>query len=440
MNFVCLLSARLPAPHLEWLPCSFGRKKPKIRSVSRLQIRTAGTVDDWALLRWTNGEGDALSLAPPRAEETTTLPPAPFGIAYPALLKGVGRVYLWGDGFSTRTQQVVLERDLAERYLREASALVRQYARRGAPMETAQERLQQAQTLYSEHQWAECLAASVAAAEASVVSLARARLARMHGRTAFLWGVWVEEPADGEATLAALAPPLNLITFRKLDPSRGRCPLLQQAQGMRAAVAAFWAECDLFPQSVDALRNAIAAYRGSVRYWNIVAHLHRCEPSEPLTQRIGALCEAGRDTDFGIVRLLHGAHSFYEASSPYALLMQCTEAGVPYEAVHLEWRWYDGTLYDLDHLLERYGELGKPIHLSISLPLEEGYSVFSRDEPLAWVEQACLIALSKAYVVALQVPLRATASSAGALGADGQPSAYWQQIAQVAAWNAVMLD
>jgi hypothetical protein len=408
--------------------------------VSRLEIRTAGAVDDWTLLRWTNGEGDALSLAPPCAEETATIPPAPFGIAYPAPLKGVGRVYLWGDGFSTRTQQVVLERDLAERYLREASALVRQYARRGAPMETAQERLQQAQTLYSEHQWAECLAASVAAAEASVVSLARARLERMHGRTAFLWGAWAEEPAEGEALLSALTPPLNLITLRKLDPSEGQRPLLQQAQGMRAAVAAFWAECDRLPQSVDALRDAIAAYRGSVRYWNIATHLHRCEPSEPLTQQIGALCEAGRAADFGIVRLLHGAHGFYEAASPYPLLEQWTEARVPYEAVHLEWQWYDGTLYDLDQLLERYGELGKPTHLSISLPPEGGYSVFSRDEPLAWVQQACLIALSKAYVVALQVPLRATASSAGALGSDGQPSAYWRQIAQVAVWNASMLD
>jgi hypothetical protein len=59
----------------------------------------AGAVDDWTLLRWTNGEGDALSLAPPRAEETATMPPAPFGIAYPAPLKSVGRVYLWGRQF-----------------------------------------------------------------------------------------------------------------------------------------------------------------------------------------------------------------------------------------------------------------------------------------------------------------------------------------------------
>jgi len=78
--------------------------------------------------------------------------------------------------------------------------------------------------------------------------------------------------------------------------------------------------------------------------------------------------------------------------------------------------------------------------LSISLPPEGGWGVFSRAEPLAWLEGACLIALSKPYVIALQVPLRATERSAGALDASGQPSAYWRQLAQVAAWNASLLD
>jgi len=405
-----------------------------------LEIRAEGVVDDWALLRWTNGEGDALSLAPPRVGVTTTVPPAPFGIAYPAPLEGVGRVYLWGDSFSARAQQIVLERDLATRYLKAAGALVRQYARRGAPMKTAQEHLQQAQALHSEQRWAECLAASVVAAEASVVSLARARLERMRGRTAFLWGVWAEEPADADAPFPALSPPLNLLTLRRLEPSDSWRTLLQQAHGMRAAVAAFWTECDLPRQSVDALRDAIAAYRGSVRYWNIAANLHRCAPSESLVQQIGALCEAGRAADFGIVRLLHGAHGFYEPHNPYVLFEQCAESDVPFEAVHLEWQWYDGALYDLDQLLERYGELGKPIHLTLSLPPEAGYGIFSRAEPLGWVEGACLIALSKAYVIALQVPLRATERSGGALDASGQPCAHWRQLAQVAAWNASLLD
>jgi hypothetical protein len=335
---------------------------------------------------------------------------------------------------------LTLERALATRYLKAASALVKQYARRGVPMQTAQQSLQQAQALQSEQRWVDALTASVAAAEASVVSLARARLERMHGRTAFLWGVWVQEPADADAPFPALTPPLNLVTIRKLEPSDDWRTLLHRAQSIRAAVATFWAECDLPHQSQDALRDAIAAYRGSVRYWNIAANLHRCEPSERVAHQIGALCEVGRAADFGIVRLLHGTHGTYEPCSPYALLGQCAEADAPYEAVHLEWQWYDGALYDFDQLLERYGELGKPIHLSISLPLEGGYDIFSRAEPLAWLEGACLIALSKPYVIALQVPLQSTASSGGALDTNVQPSAFWRQIAQVAAWNTSLLD
>jgi hypothetical protein len=406
--------------------------------VSLLEIRTEGLVDNWSLLRWTNSAGDALRLPPPSVGAVAELPPAPFGVAYPARLEGVGRIYLWANGFTARQPTLTLEPALTTRYLEAASALVKQYARRGVVMETAQQHLQLAQALQTEQRWAECLAASVAAAEASAVSLARARLERMRGRTAFLWGVWVDAPAA--LPFPALAPPLNLVTLGTVEPPDDWRALIQHAQGIRAAVAAFWTECASPLQSVDALRDAIAAYRGSVRYWNIAANLHHCEPSERVAQQIGAQCEVGRVADFGIVRLLHGAHGFYEPSSPYALLAQCAEADAPYEVVHLEWQWYDGALYDFDQLLERYGELGKPIHLSLSLPPEGGYGVFSRAEPLAWLDGACLIALSKPYVIALQVPLRATERSAGALDTSGQPSAHWRQLAQVAAWNASLLD
>jgi len=395
-------------------------------------------VDDWSLFRWTDSAGDALRLPPPSVGAVAELPPAPFGVAYPARLEGVGRVYLWANGFTARLSTLTLEPALATRYLKAASALIKQYARRGVVMETAQQHLQLAQAMQTEQRWAECLAASVAAAEASAVSLARARLERMHGRTAFLWGVWVDAPDT--IPFPALSPPPNLVTLRAVEPCRDWRALVQHAQETRTAVAAFWTECDLCPNAEDTLRETVATYRGSVRYWNIAANLHRSEPSEYTVQQVGTLCEVARATDFGVVRLLHGAHGYYEPSSPYALLEACTEAGTPYEAIHLEWQWYDGTLYDLDHLLERYGELGKPIHLSVSLPPEGGWGVFSRTEPLAWLEGACLIALSKPYVIALQVPLRATERSAGAHDASGQPSAHWQRLAQVAAWNASLLD
>lgn len=422
------------------MPCRFTCEKPIIGDVSLLQIHTQGTVDEWSLFRWTDSAGDALCVAPPSVDAVAALPPTPFGIAYPPYLAGVGRVYLWANVSATRQPELLLERALATRYAKAASTHIKQYARRGVLMETAQQYLQQAQALQAEQRWAESLAASVAAAEASVVSLARARLERMRGHTAFLWGSCVETPTTTDIALQALTPPLNLITLRALEDTESWHALIGQAQGIRAAISAFWIGDALSAASVDKLRDVIAAYRGSVRYWNIASHLHRYKPSKELLQQIGTLCEVGRTADFGIVRLLHGIHGFYEPRRPYALLTQCIEVGVAYEVVHLEWHWYEGTLYDFDQLLERYGELGKPLYLSINLPPEAGYGVFSRAEPLAWVEQACLIALSKPYLIALQVPLQASESSAGATDASGQPSAYWQKIAQVAAWNASLLD
>lgn len=404
-----------------------------------MEIRTEGTVDDWGLVRWTNSAGDALPVSPPSVGEVNELPPAPFGVAYPPLLEGLGRIYLWTDGFTTRENTLILERALAMRYLKAASALVKQYARRGVDMEATQPHLQQAQAAQQANEWAACLTASVTAAEASVVCLARAKLQRMHGRSAFLWGVVIDDAVCSEASLDALKPPLNLMTLRALAQDAALRALLEQSQRMRLSVAAFWSECTLPQQSVDRLRDAVAALRGGVRYWNIAANLHRCKVSAYTTSLLSMLCEAGRTADFGITRLLHGLHGFHEPQSPHDLLALCVEVGVPFEAVHLEWRWYDGSLYDLDALLERYGELGKPIHLTLHLPPKNGYGVFARAEPVRWYEEASLIALSKPYVIALQVPLQASAQSGGALEGE-QPSAYWHALKEIADWNASLQD
>jgi hypothetical protein len=327
----------------------------------------------------------------------------------------------------------LLERELAQRYLKEASALVKQYARRGAPMEQTQQLLQSAQTCASDQQWVECLACSVQAAEVGATSVASTRLERMRGRTAFLWGVCSEQPAGVQKALEQLAPPANLIHLI-LDPAETSWgTVIQQAQSARVAVAASLTNNCSPALPIDSLREVMSRVRGMVRYWTLARHVERHPESAIFA--LSELCEAARAIDFGVVRLLHGSHGFHDRQNAYPVLERCVEVGVPFEAIHLEWRWYDGTLYDLDQLLERYGELGKPIHLELSLPPESGYGVFSRANPLLWLESACLIALSKPYVVALRLPLNSTEFSAGALTEQNSPSPYWEQIVEVAAWN-----
>ncbi|GIV04449.1 MAG: hypothetical protein KatS3mg016_0024 [Fimbriimonadales bacterium] len=428
----------IPKPPREMsriLSC-FALKKPKILIVSALEISTVGAFADWSLLRWTNAEGDALGVAPPSAQEPIHLPPSPFGIACPIALQGVGCVYLWTDSFTSRLSSILLEREFAQRYLKKANALVSQYTRRGVPMEQPQQLLQMAQTHATHQQWAACLTYSVQAAEVSTTIIARTRLERMHGRSAFLWGVFSESPEPLKAALKPLAPPANLIhlIINLADPQWE--PVIQQAQSARIAIAASLSGSPI-PQ-INALREAMSRVRGLVRYWTLATHAERHPNSA--TPALSELCESARAIDFGVVRLLHGTHSFRNRWSAYSTLERYVEAGVPFEAIHLEWHWYDGTLYDLDQLLERYGELGKPIHLELSLPPEAGYEVFSRVHPLLWLESACVIALSKPYVVALRVSLTDTELSAGALTERNTPSSYWEQITEIAAWNRYLQE
>ncbi|MCS7300773.1 MAG: hypothetical protein NZ556_04380 [Fimbriimonadales bacterium] len=411
--------------------------------MSGLEIRTVGAVDDWSHLRWTNADGDALPLKPPRAGEPAQLPPSPFGIAYPVALEGVGRVFLWASGLTARSGEIMLERELASRYYKAAGSLVKQYARRGVPMDDVQQRLKAAQSYYENQHWQDSLTESVLAAEQGVVRVARARLQRMRGRTAFLWGVCAGEPDAAEKAMETLAPTLNLIHLALDDAKPSWRAVVQQAQSLRLGIAASLTDCahqSAHGLEGDALRTVISAYRGQIRYWSVAAQVQRYPIDDATLNALRELCAEARAIDFGIVRLLHGVQRVHTPQSAYPVLDACIQRDVPFEAVHLEWRWYDGSLYDLDQLLERYGELGKPIHLTLCLPPETGYSFFSRAEPLEWTECAALIALSKPYVTAVRVPLQPTAESAGALNPDGNLSAHWERITEQAAWNRQLQD
>lgn len=400
-----------------------------------MQLRTAGGIDDWRLLRWTDGQGNPL---PVSTESLASVPHSASGIAYPVALEGVGRVYLWAELTKARAS-TPLEYRFAARYSGAAGTLIKRYGARGVAMESAQAHWQAAQAHLSAQQWHESLAESVLAAEQSVIALARARLQRLGGRTAFLWGVHTADATAAMDALARLTPPLNCLHGWLTGDSElwERAFLLAQSQRLALSAA-------VLPPSegrvvfCDALCNALNTYRGRVRYWTIAADVQALTLAPQVVNALGELSAAARTADGGIVRALHGRFSWYAACSPYALLERCVEADVPFETIQLEWHWYDGTLYDFDELLERFGELGKPIYLVLAPPPASGWNGFLRVAPEAWVESACLIALSKPFVSALCVSLTQGESWAGALDADGSVSPVWQAIARVAEWNRAL--
>jgi hypothetical protein len=82
------------------------------------------------------------------------------------------------------------------------------------------------------------------------------------------------------------------------------------------------------------------------------------------------------------------------------------EQGIPFEGVNLHLYWHDFDLLDFDMVVEHYGDLGKPLHLTLHLPLAGGEPSAVQAE---WLQRVWLVAMSKPFVVGVQVALDALA-------------------------------
>ncbi|MFQ3610819.1 MAG: hypothetical protein SNJ72_04900 [Fimbriimonadales bacterium] len=419
--------------------------------MSEIQIRTAGAVDDWNLLRATTPKGEPLPL--PFSDLATTIaqleyPGTPIGFAYPFRLPGVGRIYLWtngakAQGYSTRSAPSELEAEFLRNRLERVSQLIRQYARRGVPLEEAQTLLQQAQATagtsgsHDSDTFLNALSLAVQAGEQAVVAIASTRLQRMGGREIFLWSASMESPTE----LTELFAPLNMVALSMDNPDTDWRTIIQTLARERIALKAEHLINDsdiaeargIFEASLPRrLQTSIDAYRGQIRYWNLftdLAHFSaQAVPTPRAIETVRHACEVARQMDFGMVRLLGLSNSLYHRTGAFQLLDACVEHGVPFECIQLNLCWCDYDLFDLDALLETVGDWGKPIHLSLSLPTETGDLPLYREQSVDWFAGAYLIALSKPYVVALQVPLVTSERSAGLFQADGTLSPYGERL------------
>jgi len=412
-------------------------------------VQTAGAVDDWSLLRATTPKGEvlsstvqALSAQCAQVEYLGT----PICLAYPFRLPEIGRVYLWtvgskGLGYSTRAPLSVLEAKFLRSRIDRVERFMRQYARRGVPLETAQNLLQQAKALTGEandpNEILKALSFAVRAGEQAVVSLASARLQRMGGREIFLWGAQLTNPAQpGE-----LFPPLNMVALSLESPETDWSNTVQKLARERIALKAenlitrediAHARGLLSQDLLDCLKNSIDRYRGQIRYWSLFADLASFRtagiPLPRAVETIGQACETARQLDFGIVRILAGSNSLYARFSAFQVIDACLEQDVPCEGIQLNLNWHDHDLFDFDHLLETAGDWAKPIHLSLHLPPQTSDLPLYREDRLEWFAGAYLIALSKPYVVALQVPMFADAHSAGLRASEQTLSPFGERL------------
>ncbi|MCS7064686.1 MAG: hypothetical protein NZL85_00275 [Fimbriimonadales bacterium] len=404
----------------------------------QITLRSMGMAFEAARVRITDTRREPLACKHPD-DAQFPYPGEPFGIAYPLSVPDFGRVYLWADGkgYTSRTHELLLERELAACRYQRSLEFIKQYQRKGVPLAELQARLDAAKPPAQPEgePLLQSLRESLLAGEEAAIAVARFRLGRIGWREAFLWGVVLTDPAT---PVQPLHPPFNQLSLSMAQQSPEAWePVVQQAQQERLLIrgesiltAEFVqqvAESPEPPQEslMSRLHDALSLYRGRIRYWEILSDLPDslrllADESKATLSLIGTLCEAARAIDFGIVRLLGVRYSLHHHHAPFDLLDRLVESGVPFEGVNLHLYWHDFDLLDFDFVVEHYGELGKPLHLTLHLPpAERGqagdffwWAPASEAVQADWLLSAFTIALSKPFVVGVQIALEATAESA----------------------------
>ncbi len=404
----------------------------------KITVKSAGTALAAAHLRVTDTRREPLALEV-SDDGRFAYPGEPFGIAHPLDLPDFGRVYLWanGKGYTSRTGELLLERELAHRRYERSLGFIKQYQRKGVPLADAQTHLEQAKPPVEPAvgPLLKSLRESLFAGESAVLAVARFRLERIGWRSAFLWGVSLSNPT---ISMPALHPPFNQLSLSMSDqPPEAWEPLVQSALQERLLVKgealitasairqAIEKPIPLLDSLTSRLRNALSLYRGRIRYWEILSDLPDslyllADGSKASLSLVGALCESARDLDFGIVRLLGATYSLHHRRAAFDLLDRLVESGMPFEGVNLHLYWHDFDLLDFDMVVEQYGDLGKPLHLTMHLPpatpnqTDDFFWRAPASETVQtdWLLNAFTLAMSKPFVVGVQIALDSVAESA----------------------------
>jgi endo-1,4-beta-xylanase len=396
-------------------------------------IRVATAIEarlDAARLRLTDTRREPFAYIPIREENSALCFPYPgeaFGLAYPLAVPGFECLYLWADGkgYTSRPRELLLEQVLAHSRYRRSLEFIKQYQRKGVTLADALAHLDAAHppAVPESDSCLQSLQKSLLAGEEATLAVARYRLSRIGWREAFLWGVQLNTPS---LAVPMLHPPFNQLSLSMADvPPEAWEPTVQQAQQERLLVKGEkLITCDVIRKATEQpvpllesllnrLQHGISLYRGRVRYWEILSDLPDslnllADDFKTRLVLLGTLCERARALDTGMVRLLGATYSLMQQRAVYDLLDCCVEQGIPFEGVNLHLYWHDFDLLDFDLVVEHYGDLGKPLHLTLHLPPADGDSLGKQAE---WLRRAWLVAMSKPFVVGVQVALNALAPS-----------------------------
>lgn len=130
----------------------------------------------------------------------------------------------------------------------------------------------------------------------------------------------------------------------------------------------------------DLMLEVARRYAGKVPFHEIVNEAHDYSNSLDLTPEeltdLAVVCsQAAREGDPRVQRIINCTHLWGDYASrpdkkgrvrrsPYRYLKDCIEAGVEFEIVGLQMYYPEYDLFEIDRMLERYAQLGKPIHIT----------------------------------------------------------------------------
>lgn len=411
-------------------------------------------------------------------EAEVLYPGTPFDIALPLKIQGFGKVYLHADasgkGYSSRSHRLQLNSEIALSRLNAVAQQEKRYSRHKVDTARVREHLNQALSLLEQAGKTQSvseraalieqsLCESLWAGEELVLQVARYRIERIGWRDAFLWGC---VPGPNRLEQMEKEHFTRLFNFLSLDFSRwapsgdnepqdSTLRWAQQANVTLKGRRLLSGEVEtnhqesttpgqLADRLVEHMSWILDHYRGRIRYWDILTDPHvwlpalgcNLEAMAAITRQVGY---AAKEVNPQCVRMISVQYGLTEPS-PFSYLRACVDADVPFECVDLRVHWAGIDLWEMDKLLEHYADVGKPLHLTLSLPptrQEQGDSFEWHEAPSEsmqadWMEAVYTLAYSKPYIVAICCsPLSDLSSEQGILRRDHTPKLAYERLQEL---------
>lgn len=406
----------------------------------------------------------------------TEAPPEPFAIAIRRYIEGFGNVTLYADrqgqGYRAADFPLNLNLACAQTRIERVSRTIATWRTTGyQPSQTVETQLQKANSLYKQATQAtepaematlvhDSLYESLWAGETAVFEQAKQQIARNGTRPDFLFGCnFFGHPHSGEAYDTAFRDLFNYATlpfyWRSFEPERGKPNLAQIDQSLQwlkqAGITAKghplvwfhevgvpdWIKEIPYRQVHKLVRTHVTEttrYFGDrIPYYDIINEAHDIDWGNILnfssaqmlafTRLASEATAAGAPQANRIINTCCAWAEYVRNSSPknpthsgFHYLQRCLDTGIPFETIGLQLYYPDQDMFEINRLIERFGTLGKPVHITelgvssattrdeeslLKDPLGLWHGPWTEAIQADWVEQFYTLCYSKPYIHAI---------------------------------------